>query len=44
MNVYKNFIPLCVLIGAVGGGIFMIYGGKTEMQHKMQPEIQPEIK
>ena len=38
-NIYKNFFPLCVLIGAVGVGIFMIYGGKTEMQPKMQPEI-----
>ena len=43
VNVYKNF-PLCVLIGAVGVGIFMIYGRKTEMQPKMQPEIQPKIK
>ena len=40
VNVYKNFSPLCVLIGAVGVGNFMICGGKTEMQ----PEIQPEIK
>ena len=44
VNVYKNFFPLCVLIGAVGVEIFMIYGRKTEMQPKMQPEVQPEIK
>ena len=44
LNVYKNFFPLCVLIWAVGIGIFMIYGRKTDMQLKMQPEIQPEIK
>ena len=43
VNVYKNFFPLCVLIGAVGIGIFLICR-KAEMQPKMQPEIQPEIK
>ena len=43
VNVYKNFFPLCVLIGAVGTGIFLI-SRKAEMQPKMQPEIQPEIK
>ena len=43
VNVYKNFFPLCVLIGAVGIGIFLICR-KAEMQAKMQPEIQPEIK
>ena len=42
VNVYKNFLPLCVLIGAVGA-IFLICR-KAEMQPKMQPEIQPEIK
>ena len=45
VNVYKNFFPLCVLIGAgLGVEIFMIYGRKTEMQPKIQPKIQPEIK
>ena len=44
VNVYKNFCPLCVLIGAAGVGIFMIYGRKTEMQPKIQPETQPERK
>ena len=39
VNVYKNFFPLCVLIGAVGIGIFLICR-KAEMQPKMQPEIQ----
>ena len=34
VNVYKNFIPLCVLIGAVGVRIFMICGRKTEIQPK----------
>ena len=43
VNVNKNFFPLSVLIRAVGVGIFMIYGRKTEMQPKMQPKIQPEI-
>ena len=43
VNVYKNFFPLCVLIGAEGIGIFLICR-KAEMQPKMQPEIQPEIK
>ena len=43
VNVYKNFFPLCVLIGAAGIGIFLICR-KAEMQPKMQPEIQPEIK
>ena len=43
VNVYKNFFPLCVLIGAVGIGIFLICR-KAEMQPKMQPELQPEIK
>ena len=43
LNVYKNFFPLCVLIGAAGIGIFLICR-KAEMQPKMQPEIQPEIK
>ena len=43
VNVYKNFFPLCVLIGAAGIGIFLI-SRKAEMQPKMQPEIQPEIK
>ena len=43
VNDYKNFFPLCVLIGAVGIGIFLI-SRKAEMQPKMQPEIQPEIK
>ena len=43
VNVYKNFFPLCVLIGAAGIGIFFICR-KAEMQPKMQPEIQPEIK
>ena len=42
VNVYKNFFPLCVLIGAAGIGIFLICR-KAEMQPKMQPEIQPEI-
>ena len=39
VNVNKNFFSLCVQVGAVGVGIFMIYGRKTEMR----PEIQPEI-
>ena len=39
VNVYKNFFPLCVLIGAVGIGIFLIC-----RKAEMQPEIQPEIK
>ena len=43
VNVYKNFFPLCVLIGAAGIGIFLICR-KAEMQPKIQPEIQPEIK
>ena len=43
VNVYKNFFPLCVLIGAAGIGIFLICR-KAEMQPKMKPEIQPEIK
>ena len=43
VTVYKNFFPLCVLIGAAGIGIFLICR-KAEMQPKMQPEIQPEIK
>ena len=43
VNVYKNFFPLCVLIGAAGIGIFLI-SRKAEMQPKMKPEIQPEIK
>ena len=43
VNVYKNFFPLCVLIGAAGIGIFLI-SRKAEMQPKIQPEIQPEIK
>ena len=43
VNVYKNFFPLCVLIGAAGIWIFLICR-KAEMQPKMQPEIQPEIK
>ena len=43
VNVYKNFFPLFVLIGAVGIGIFLICR-KAEMQPKTQPEIQPEIK
>ena len=43
VNVYQNFFQLCVLIGAVGTGIFLICR-KAEMQPKMQPEIQPEIK
>ena len=43
VNVYKNFFPLCVLIGAAGIGIFLICR-KAELQPKMQPEIQPEIK
>ena len=43
VNVYKNFFPLCVLIGAAGIGIFLICRN-AEMQPKMQPEIQPEIK
>ena len=43
VNVYKNFFPLCVLIGAAGMGIFLICR-KAEMQPKIQPEIQPEIK
>ena len=43
VNVYKNFFPLCMLIGAAGIGIFLICR-KAEMQPKMQPEIQPEIK
>ena len=43
VNVYKNFFPVCVLIGAVGIGIFLICR-KAEMQPKMRPEIQPEIK
>ena len=43
VNVYKNFFPLCVLIGAAGIGIFLI-SRKAEMHPKMQPEIQPEIK
>ena len=43
VNVYKNFFPLCVLIGAAGIGIFLI-SRKAEMQPKMQSEIQPEIK
>ena len=43
VNVYKNFFPFCVLIGAVGIGILLICR-KAEMQPKMQPEIQREIK
>ena len=43
VNVYKNFFPLCMLIGAAGIGIFLI-SRKAEMQPKMQLEIQPEIK
>ena len=43
VNVYKNFFPICVLIGAAGIGIFLI-SRKAEMQTKIQPEIQPEIK
>ena len=43
VNVYKNFFPICVLIGAAGIGIFLICR-KAEMQPKMKPEIQPEIK
>ena len=43
MNVYKNFFPICVLMGAAGIGIFLI-SRKAEMQPKIQPEIQPEIK
>ena len=43
VNVYKNFFPICVLIGAAGIGIFLICR-KAEMQPKMRPEIQPEIK
>ena len=43
VNVYKNFFPICVLIGAAGIGIFLI-SRKAEMQPKIQPEIQPEIK
>ena len=39
VNIYKNHFPLCVLIGAVGIGIFLIF-----RKAKMQPEIQPEIK
>ena len=39
VNVYKNFFPLCVLIGAAGIGIFLIC-----RKAEMQPEIQPEIK
>ena len=39
VNVYKNFFPLCVLIGAAGIGIFLI-----SRKAEMQPEIQPEIK
>ena len=43
VNIYKNFFPLRVLIGGVGIGIFFICR-KAEMQSKMQPEIQLEIK
>ena len=39
VNVYKNFFPVCVLIGAAGIGIFLIC-----RKAEMQPEIQPEIK
>ena len=39
VNVYKNFFPLCVLIGAAGIGIFLIC-----RKAEMQPEIQPDIK
>ena len=39
VNVYKNFFPLCVLIGATGILIFLI-----SRKANMQPEIQPEIK
>ena len=39
VNVYKNFFPLCVLIGAAGIGIFLICR-KAEMQPKIQPEIK----
>ena len=39
VNVYKNFFPICVLIGAAGIGIFLIC-----RKAEMQPEIQPEIK
>ena len=35
VNVYKNFFPLCVLIGAAGIGIFLI---------SRKAEIQPETK
>ena len=34
VNVYENFFPLCVLIMAVGVGIFMINGRKTESNLK----------
>ena len=43
VNVYKNFFPLCMLIRAVGVGIFMIYGRKTEMQPEMQPVIKQRM-
>ena len=36
LNVYKNFFPLCVLIGTVGIGIFLNCR-KADMQPKMQP-------
>ena len=39
VNVYKNFLPLSVLIGAVGIGIFLTCR-KAEMQPKMQPKMQ----
>ena len=43
VNFYKNFFPLCMLIGAAGIRIFL-FCRKAEMQPKMQPEKQPEIK
>ena len=43
VTVYKNYIPLCVMIGAVGVGIYMIYS-KTEIkQPQSQPKSQPKI-
>ena len=40
INVNKKSYPRCVLIGAVGVGIFMIYGRQTEMEPKIHPEIK----
>ena len=41
MTVYKNYIPLFVLIVAVEFSIYMVNGKKNEIkQHKIQREIK----